>query len=113
MPDGCSLNCGYVGFDEGVREGFVGGLGKGERGNGKGYCVLVRMLHEPVGVKVDRRGGFVYVCDLGGCVYRFRLFVGEGEGGDGEGGRMVRVGERERAWEYDEGCFTGLALAYL
>lgn len=115
VPNGCSLNCAYVGSDERVRECFVGGLGAAERG--MGYCVLVRMLHEPVVVKVDRRGkgGYVYVCDLGGCVYRFRLLMGElgDEERQGEGGRrMVSVGDRERASEY-EGCFTGLALAYL
>lgn len=54
--------------------------------------ILARQFHEPIGLKLDRKKGVVYVSDLGGCVYRVGL--------DG----------KKRLLFQDDGCYTGLSL---
>ena len=90
VPLGSSLNRGYVGPD---RAAYLASANPLERK--LGYVVLANMLHEPIGVKLDKVGGHIYATDLGGAVYRFGL--------DGQG--------RERVYEY-LGIYTGLALTY-
>ncbi|KAM3538805.1 hypothetical protein ARSEF1564_008282 [Beauveria bassiana] len=63
---------------------------------GKNYELLVRNLHEAIGIKLDLRNGHLYTTDLGGAVYRFNL-----DGGD-----------RKRLYE-GQGAFAGIALAYV
>lgn len=63
---------------------------------GRDYEIVVRDLHEAIGIKLDQIHHHLYATDLGGSVYRFNL--------DGSG--------RERFYE-DEGAFTGVTLAYV
>lgn len=57
--------------------------------------ILVRNLHEAIGLKLDERNGHMYSTDMGGTVYRFNL--------DGSDRRKM----------YDElGAYTGIALVH-
>jgi 3-hydroxyacyl-CoA dehydrogenase/DNA-binding beta-propeller fold protein YncE len=58
------------------------------------YQLLARGLHEAIGIKLDSKGGRMYVTDLGGSVYSFDL----------DGGDKKRL--------YEGGAFTGIAIAY-
>lgn len=63
---------------------------------GKNYELLVRNLHEAIGIKLDLRNRHLYTTDLGGAVYRFNM--------DGTG--------RKRLYE-GAGAFAGIALTYV
>ena len=54
--------------------------------------ILARQFHEPIGLKLDRKKGVVYVSDLGGRVYQVDL--------DGQKKLLFQ----------DDGCYTGLSL---
>ena len=54
--------------------------------------ILARQFHEPIGLKLDRKKGVVYVSDLGGCVYQVGL--------DGQKKLLFQ----------DDGRYTGLSL---
>ncbi|PHH61172.1 hypothetical protein CDD81_695 [Ophiocordyceps australis] len=62
---------------------------------GKNYELLVRNLHEAIGLKLDIKNGHMYATDLGGTLYRFDL--------DG--------GKRKKIYE-NLGSFTGISLVY-
>ncbi|KAK4155077.1 hypothetical protein C8A00DRAFT_32068 [Chaetomidium leptoderma] len=55
--------------------------------------IVARHFHEPIGVKVDRKHGRVFVTDLGGSVYQVDLKTGE-----------------KKVIHSDGGCYTGIAL---
>jgi hypothetical protein len=61
---------------------------------GKDYELIVRDLHEAIGIKLDTRNRHMYATDLGGAVYRF----------DMDGGSRKRI--------YEAGAFAGITLAY-
>ncbi|TQV97061.1 hypothetical protein V2A60_000292 [Cordyceps javanica] len=63
---------------------------------GKNYELLVRNLHEAIGIKLDLRNRHLYTTDLGGAVYRFNL--------DGTGRKKLYEGA---------GAFAGIALTYV
>ncbi|RYP06665.1 hypothetical protein DL765_009399 [Monosporascus sp. GIB2] len=60
---------------------------------GKDYEMLVRNLHEGIGIKLDLRERHIYATDLGGLVYRFDM--------DG--------GNKETFYE-NEGTYAGITL---
>jgi hypothetical protein len=63
---------------------------------GKDYELLVRNLHEAIGLALDEKNKHIYTCDLGGTVYRF----------DADGKNKKRF--------YDgEGAFSGITLAHV
>ncbi|OIW32475.1 hypothetical protein CONLIGDRAFT_271545 [Coniochaeta ligniaria NRRL 30616] len=61
---------------------------------GRDYELIVRDLHEAIGIKLDTRNRQMYATDLGGAVYRF----------DMDGGSRKRI--------YEGGAFAGITLAY-
>ncbi|KAK7756488.1 hypothetical protein SLS62_001322 [Diatrype stigma] len=63
---------------------------------GRDYEMIVRNLHEAIGLKLDPKNRHIYVTDLGGCVYRFTM-----DGGD-----------KKKFYE-GEGAFTGITIAYV
>ncbi|KAK2612289.1 hypothetical protein QQS21_001715 [Conoideocrella luteorostrata] len=63
---------------------------------GKDYELIVRNMHEAIGVKVDPKNQHIYATDLGGAVYRFNM--------DG--------GAKKKFYE-DAGAFTGISLAHV
>lgn len=60
------------------------------------YDILVRHLHEAIGIKIDSRRKHIYATDLGGSIYRYDL----------EGGNA-------REMYKDQGAYTGIAVAEL
>ncbi|WPH02917.1 Hypothetical protein R9X50_00578700 [Acrodontium crateriforme] len=58
------------------------------------HDILVRNMHEAIGLKLDTKNGHLYATDLGGTVYRFDL----------DGKNRVKMHE-------DEGAFTGITLS--
>ncbi len=90
VPLGNSINRGYVGPD---REAYLKKAHPLERK--LGYVVLVKQLHEAIGVRLDKVNGHIYVTDLGGALYQYGL--------NGEEGKRV--------YEY-MGVYTGLAVAH-
>ena len=88
IPLGNSLNCGYVGPE---RDAYLANVHPLERK--LGYRRITTVLHEPIGIKLDKRAGKIYVADLGGSLYRFNL--------DGTG--------RETCYE-GLGVYTGLTV---
>ena len=91
VPLGNSINRAYVGPD---RKEYLSKAHPLEQH--LGYSVLVRQMHEAIGIQVDGANSHIYAADMGGSVYRFSL--------DGSG--------RTKAYEY-QGVYTGVALAYL
>lgn len=77
-PLGCSLNC----VD-------LSGSTQLEKLKSKKE-ILARHFNEPIGLRVAG-DGTVYVCDLGGSIYR------------------VKDGEKTLLWQ-DSACYTGIAL---
>lgn len=62
----------------------------------KDYELLVRNLHEAIGLALDEKNKHIYTCDIGGTVYRF----------NSDGSNKKRF--------YDgEGAFSGITLAHL
>lgn len=57
--------------------------------------IIARHFHEPIGLKLDTKNGHVYVTDLGGTVYRINL----------DGSEKTKI-------HSDDGCYTGIALAF-
>lgn len=62
----------------------------------KDYSLIVRNLHEAIGIKVDQTNRQFYTTDLGGAVYRFDM--------DGR--------NKKRFYE-DGGAFAGITLAHV
>ncbi|KAM3506078.1 hypothetical protein MY10362_002577 [Beauveria mimosiformis] len=90
LPLGNSVNRVKLDGIEPLQDSSAGSL------PGRNYELLVRNLHEAIGIKLDLRNGHLYTTDLGGAVYRFNL-----DGGD-----------RKRLYE-GQGAFGGIALAYV
>lgn len=63
---------------------------------GKDYEMIIRNLHEAIGLKLDGKNRHIYVTDLGGSVYRFNM--------DGS--------DRKRFYE-GEGAFAGITIAHV
>lgn len=61
---------------------------------GKDYEIVVRGLHEAIGLKLDTKNQHIYATDLGGSVYRFDK--------DGSNKKVV----------YEGSAFTGIAITY-
>ncbi|KAK3393684.1 hypothetical protein B0H63DRAFT_386091 [Podospora didyma] len=57
------------------------------------YQILVRGLHEAIGLAIDKKNRHIYATDLGGAVYRFNM--------DGS--------DKKKFYE-DQGSFAGIAL---
>lgn len=55
-PIGCSLNCAKMSNLADIK-------------NTTGKKILVRQFHGPIELKLDREHKFMYVSDMGGCVY--------------------------------------------
>lgn len=60
------------------------------------YTILARHMHEAIGLELDHHAKYIYVSDLGGCVYRYDM--------DGKNVKKLFEGQ---------GVYTGIALAYL
>ena len=86
IPFGNSLNRAQL-SEAGKKDGAKGGLG---------YEILVKNLHEAIGLKLDLKNRHVYLTDLGGSVYKI----------DMDGGNKKVLYE-------NEGAFSGIGLAYV
>ncbi|KAI9730747.1 MAG: hypothetical protein M1834_005716 [Cirrosporium novae-zelandiae] len=64
---------------------------------GRGYEILVRNLHEGIGLKLDMKNKCIFITDLGGCVYMTDL----------------NGGNKKKMYEEDEASYTGIGIAYL
>ncbi|KAK0734183.1 hypothetical protein B0T26DRAFT_746129 [Lasiosphaeria miniovina] len=83
LPRGNSLN--RVSLDAVDNSGSADGAG--------GYEILVRNLHEAIGLAIDKKNRHIYATDLGGAVYRFNM--------NGK--------DKKKLYE-DQGSFGGIAL---
>ncbi|KAI1384428.1 3-hydroxyacyl-CoA dehydrogenase [Hypoxylon trugodes] len=61
----------------------------------KDYELLVRDLHDTIGIKVDLKAGHIYVTDLGGALYRFDL-----DGGN------------KKSFYLGHGAYSGITILY-
>lgn len=84
-------------FGEFEGSGMEMGIGTRQTKTAEARHVVMRKLNEPIGLKLDRRIGHVYVADMSGCIYRCDK--------DGAQRRTVlAVGEY--------GAFTGITISH-